>query len=96
LAELKAKTDEPQLTESHAVIEKMRAMWQQGGSPRSTGAIKRGFFYSQKNEKLGNDDEGIATTEANTSVSSTEWNGWDEMDFHERRRHEEASMELAL
>jgi hypothetical protein len=95
LAELKAETDESrdQLTESHAVIEQMRTLCQKGGSPpSSTGAIKRGFFWKNKKDEKSdmspNDDEGLDTTEGNTSVSSAEWTQWDEMDYHERRHAE--------
>lgn len=90
LAEHKAETDvsRDQWTESHALIEQMRAlMWQQGSTKSSTGAIKRGFFWSQSNDSKPGmssiDDECIDATEDNTSVSSEDLNGWNEMDYHE-------------
>jgi hypothetical protein len=102
LAELKADMDESrdQVTESHALIEQMRAlMWQQGSATRSTGAIKRGFLWSKDDDKPGvsvNEDECIGSTDENTSVSSEAWNGCNEIYYHERRRQEEACMELTL
>jgi hypothetical protein len=110
LAELRAESDEfrDQLSECNALIEHLRSTNQ--SSSNSVGGSKRGFFWGKKDEKyspdnLGTtsndddviDDEVVDTTEENTSVSSDEWNaGTEEMSYHERRRHEEASMELTL
>jgi hypothetical protein len=103
LAELKAEKDESRdkSTESHALIEQMRAlMWQRGSANISTGAIKRGFFWKKDDVKPGlssNENECIDATEDNTSMSSDCLNGsWDDMDYHERRSQEEACMELTL
>jgi hypothetical protein len=99
LAELKAEKDESrdQSTESH--VEQMRArMWQQSSATVSTGAIKRSFFWN-KDDKPGmpsNENECIDATEDNTSMSSEDLNGWNNMDYHERRSQEEACMELTL
>jgi hypothetical protein len=99
LAELQAETDESRgkLTESQALIAQMRALWQLN-SPSSAVDIKRAFFWSSKKDDKptlsSNDDlyiDAIDATEDNTSVSSEDWSGRDEMDHHERRRHEEAS-----
>jgi hypothetical protein len=39
------------------------------------------------------DDECLDVTEDTTSVSSADWKGWNETDYHERSIQEEASME---
>jgi hypothetical protein len=101
LAELKAEKDESHhSTENHALIEQVRArMWQQGSPTSSPGAIKRDFFWTKDVDKLGmpsNENECIDTTEDNSSVSSGASNGWNDMDYHERRSLEEACMELTL
>jgi hypothetical protein len=103
LAELKAEKDESrdQSTESHALIEQMRAlMWQRGSATIPTEATKRGFFWKKDDVKPGmssNGNECIDATEDNTSMSSDDLNGsWDDMGYHERRSQEEACMELTL
>jgi hypothetical protein len=102
LAELKAEKDESrdQSTESRALIEQSRAlMRQQGSATLSTGAIKRGFFWNKNDDKpgvLSNENECIDATEDNTSMSSEASHGWNDMDYHERRSHEEACTELTL
>jgi hypothetical protein len=107
LAELRAESDEfrDQLSECNALIEHLRST--NHSSSSSVGGSKRGFFWGKKDDKSmpgtkSNDDdvvddEVVDTTEENTSVSSDEWNaGTEEMSYHERRRHDEASMELTL
>jgi hypothetical protein len=111
LAELRAESDEfrDQLSECHAMIEHLRNS-NHHSSSSSVGGSKRGFFWNKKDEKNKSgtssndddvvDDEVVDTTEENTSVSSDDcWNGGsdtEDMTHQERRRHEEASMELTL